>query len=326
MRQHGNEPGMVKTLVTGGTGLVGSAIVRKLVNSRESVVVLTRDPIYVSRDRRVAGAVYVRGNIFDSTSLEKAMDGCGALINAVQFDNAPFENPRKGLTYERVDGEGTERQVEAAKKAGLKRIIYISGAGTREGRTEIWFRAKLRAEKAVKESDTNWTIFRPSWIYGPGDRSLNKFAMFARFLPFVPTIGSGREKIQPVYVEDVTEVVWRALNAPGSFGKIFEMGGPQTLTMTEIIQTMLCVQGKHRFILPHPKPIMKLIAAAVQYFPGTMLTPAGIDFVTMEEPVDNSALLEVFKIRLTPLVEGLSKYLGTISTQRATDASLRTAA
>ncbi len=301
---------MVKTLVTGGTGFVGASVVEKLVTERETVVVLTRNPDYVPRSRRVAGSYYVKGDVFDPKSLEYAMEGCDAVINAVQFENAPFENSRKGFTYERVDGEGTQIQVEVAKKAGVKRFIYMSGAGTKEGRTEPWFKAKLCAEKAVRESGMQWTIFRPSWIYGPQDHSLNKFALFARFLPFIPIIGTGNEKIQPVYVKDVATLIWQALNRLDTAGKIFEVGGPQEFTMREIVQTMLRVSGKRRFILAHPKPLMKFIARLLQYLPSRPLTPEGVDFITMEEKVDTKELLQTFPISLTPLEVALKAFTG----------------
>ncbi|HLG20695.1 MAG TPA: complex I NDUFA9 subunit family protein [Bdellovibrionota bacterium] len=297
------------TLVTGGTGFVGSAVVRRLIEGRNMVQVLTRDPFQVPRNRRVAGAYYLKGDIFDPPSLDEGMKGCWAVINATQFDNAPFENPRRGLTYDRIDGEGTERQVEAAKKAGVKRFIYLSGAGTREGRTETWFRAKLRAEKAVRESGLQWTILRPSWIYGPEDRSLNRFALFARIAPVIPIIGSGREKIQPVYVKDIAEIVARALYLPSTHHQTYDVGGPEAMTMKKIVQTMLRVQGKHRLVLPHPKILMKMIATFLQFLPTPPLTPGGIDFVTMEEQVDNTSLLGAIPLRLTPLEEGLRDYL-----------------
>lgn len=300
---------MIKTLVTGGTGFVGSAIVRRLVNNRETVVVLTRDPTNVPRSRRISGAFYMQGDVFNADSLKKAMEGCDAVINAVQFENAPFEDVKKGMTYEKVDGEGTERQAQIVKELGIKRFMYLSGAGTREGRTEPWFKAKIRAEKAVRESGADWTIFRPSWIYGPEDKSLNKFSFFARVSPVVPIIGTGREKIQPVYVEDVANIVAMSLNQQNTFGKVFEIGGPQVLTMHQIVKTMLEVQGKKRFVVPHPKAFMKLVASIVQYLPGRPLTPDGVDFVTMEEYADTTLLLQTLPMELSPLKKGLSFYM-----------------
>lgn len=300
---------MVKTLVTGGTGFIGTHIVRQLLRSRESVRVLTRNPDSLPPSRRVAGTEFYKGDVFDPTSLGAAMHGCDAVVCAVQFENAPFENPAKGQTYERVDGEGTALQVAAAKQAGVKRFIYISGAGTREGRTEPWFKAKAKAEAAVRESGMDWTIFRPSWVYGSEDRSLNKFAMFSRLSPIVPIIGTGKEKIQPVFVDDVARAVALSLNQAKAYGKVLEMGGPETLTMTQIVQTMLLVSKRKRLVFPQPKALMKFIASVVQYLPGRPLTPGGVDFVTMEEKVDNSVLLETLSLSLTPLQDGLKTYL-----------------
>src|SRR5580765_899266 len=194
---------MVCTLVTGGTGFVGSEITQALRRNFETVRVLSRNPFHIPPSRRTPGTEYVKGDIFDDASLKEAIKGCDTLIIASQFDNAPFEDPSKGLTYMRVDGEGTERQIQAAKEAKVSRVLYMSGAGTMEGRVETWFQAKARAEKAVVESGMQYTIFRPSWIYGPEDKSLNKFAFFARISPIIPVIGTGKEKIWPVYVKDV---------------------------------------------------------------------------------------------------------------------------
>jgi NADH dehydrogenase len=308
---------MIRTLVTGGTGFIGSRITSHLLNHSETVRVMTRNPQCVSRTRRFAGTEFVKGDVFDDASLDRALrgedpqrDSCDAVVHAVQFENAPFEHPSKGRTYERVDGEGTERVVAAAKRAGIKRLIYISGAGTREGRSEPWFRAKLRAEKAVRESGMDWTIIRPSWVYGPEDVSLNKFATFARFLPFVPLIGMGNEKIQPLFVDDLARAIQLSLNNEKTFPKIFDIGGPEELTMKEIVRILLRTMGKSRILLPQPKFLMKILARFIQYLPGRPLTPDGVDFVTMEEKVDNSALLSTITLNLTRLEDGLSQYIG----------------
>ncbi len=299
---------MIQTLVTGGTGFIGSSIVRKLVQNMQTVHVLTRNPESISRERRVPGAFYVKGDVFNKDSLLKAMEGCDALISTVQFDNAPFENPKKGLTYKRVDGEGTVLQMQALQESSISRVIYLSGAGTREGRIEPWFEAKWQAEQAVRACAKHWTIFRPSWIYGPQDQSLNKFIMFARFLPFIPMIGSGQEKIAPVYVEDVSNAVVKALHDTKTYEKVYDLGGPQ-LSMKEIIQTLLKVLGKRKLIVAHPKPIMKLIARLMQILPNPPLTAEGIDFVTMEESVDITFAREDLDFRPFNLKDGLKQYL-----------------
>ena len=164
--------------MAGGTGFIGSRVVDELRRRGEHRVrVMTRDP---ARARAKPGVEYVRGDVTDAASLEAATRGIDVVVHAVQFPNHPVENPRKGWTYEQVDGAGTERMAAAAAKNGVKRFVYLSGAGARPGRTEPWFRAKERAERAITSSGMEYVILRPSWIYGPDDRSMNKFVSFVK--------------------------------------------------------------------------------------------------------------------------------------------------
>lgn len=295
---------MAFVLVTGGTGFIGSHIVRKLLARGHRVAVMSRN-VEQARAKVPAGVEVRQGDIADRPSLERAMAGVDVVVAAVQFPNHPVENARKGHTYMKVDAEGTERQVEAAKAAGVRRFVYMSGAGASpEG--YVWLQAKHRAEKAVRESGIPYTIFRPSWVYGPEDRSLNKFVAFARFLPFIPVIGNGKTLVQPVLVNDVAEAVATSVSMENALGKTYEVGGPQTLTMDEIILTMLQAMGKRRPLIHHPVWFMKLATAPLTLLPAPPLSPAAVDFVLMEEPVDNGPLLGDFGLRLTPLAQGLS--------------------
>ncbi|MFZ5814880.1 MAG: complex I NDUFA9 subunit family protein [Bacillota bacterium] len=296
---------MAVVLVAGGAGFIGSYIVRNLLRQGHKVVVISRRP-ESARGKVPAGAELRQGDVTDAASLDRALTGVDVVINAVQFPNHPVENPRKGYTYMKVDGEGTTRLVEAARKHGVKRFIYLSGAGVREDKTEPWFVAKLLAEKAIQASGIPYTIFRPSWIYGPEDRSLNKFVAFARYLPFIPVIGSGQERIQPVFVGDVAHVVAASVDMPQTANRIYEVGGPQELTMDEIIRTMLRVMGKRRPLIHHPVWFIKLATIPMQLLPNPILSPSAVDFVLQEEKVDTTALVRDFQIRLTPLEEGLS--------------------
>lgn len=298
---------MAMVLVTGGTGFIGSHIARKLLKKGHQVVVMTRNPSKV-RSSVPAGVDLRPGDVSDPGSLRQAMAGVDVVINAVQFPNHPVENPRKGHTYMEVDGLGTVRQVEAAQAAGVKRFIYLSGAGTRQGQTYPWFQAKLKAERAIRDSGIPYTIFQPSWVYGPEDRSLNKFVTFARFLPFIPVVGNGQTRVSPVHVDDLAEVVAESVDMESAVGKTYQVGGPQVLTMDQIIQTMLKTIGKHRPLLHHPRWFMKLVTIPMQLLPSPPLSPSAVDFVLMEEDVDTTALVRDFGVKLRPLSEGL-KYL-----------------
>ncbi|HEY3368188.1 MAG TPA: complex I NDUFA9 subunit family protein [Symbiobacteriaceae bacterium] len=294
---------MAVVLVTGGTGFIGSHVVKRLLSKGHDVVVMSRKP---GRTPAVPGVEVRPGDIADPASLRQAMAGIDVVVSTVQFPNHPVENPRKGYTYMAVDGEGTIRQVEAARAAGVKRFLYMSGAGTRAGQTAPWFLAKLKAEAAVRGSGIPYTVFRPSWVYGPEDRSLNKFVAFARLLPFIPVIGDGQGKVQPVFVDDLAEAVAASVGSSRAINQTYEIGGPEALTMDEIIRTMLSAMGKRKPLVHHPVWFMKLATVPMALLPTPPLSPAAVDFILMEEPVDNTALLRDFSLKLTPLAAGLA--------------------
>jgi NADH dehydrogenase len=297
-------------LAAGGTGFVGSGIVRELARRGQRVVVFTRSAAK-AEDRFPGLEVgYRQGDVRDSESLVAAMEGVEVVIGTVQFPNSPIENRRRGYTFEEIDAAGTERLVTAARAAGVRRYIYLSGAGAAPDARYHWFRAKWRAEEAVRGSGIPYVILRPSWVYGPEDHSLNRFLAMSRSLPFVPMIGDGnRQRLQPVFIDDVGRAVAGVVENRATDGRAFELGGPEVLTMNEIVRTALEVMGRRRWLLSAPKGLMKALAALLRFLPGPPLTPDAIDFITMDALADSSALVETLGLRLTPLREGLATYL-----------------
>ncbi|MEK7865206.1 MAG: NAD(P)H-binding protein [Planctomycetota bacterium] len=300
----------MRLLAAGGTGFIGSAAIDAFLASAPAgweVRVMTRTP---SRPLRWGErARPVRGDVSDASSLDAAVQGADVVLHAIQFPNHPVENPKRGWTYEKVDGEGTERLVAAAKRAGVKRYVYVSGAGTDERRTEPWFRAKLRAEKAVRGAfPDSHVIVRSSWVYGPGDRTMSEFAWFSKWLPFVPMIGDGAERVQPLHVADLAEVLAKA--ALGTGQGTYEAGCHDAWPMWCIMQLVQKACGHYRPIIPHPIWLMKLVARAMQVLPSPPLSPAAIDFIRMECPVDPKPCEAAFGVRFRDLPSGLQDYLG----------------
>jgi NADH dehydrogenase len=299
-------------LVAGGTGFVGAGIVRELARRGARLSVLSRSAERV-RSRFPGLDIESReADVRDAAALTSAFRDVETVIGCVQFPNSPIENPSKGHTFEDVDARGTENLVAAAKAADVKRYVYLSGAGVAADAEYHWFRAKWRAETAVRGSGLTYTILRPSWIYGPEDKALNRFLGMSRFLPFVPLIGNpGSQRVQPVFIDDVGRAVAEVLAHPTADNQVLELGGPEVMTMQEVVQTALDVSGRRRMLLSAPKPVMKAAARLLQFAPGRPLTPDAVEFITMDALADPTRAEHVLGIRMTPVREALATYLGT---------------
>lgn len=297
-------------MVAGGTGFVGCGIVRELLRRGKQVLVLTRS---AKRAESKLGATveYREGDVRDPSTLAAAMQGVKVLIGTQQFPGSPMENRAKGHTFDEVDARGTENLVAAAKAAGVERYVYLSGAGAAKDAERHWFRAKWRAEEAVRQSGMTYVIVRPSWIYGPEDNALNRFLMMARFLPFVPLIGSpSKQRLQPVFIDDVGAVVAEAADNPAADDQEFELGGPEVLTMTEIVRMALEAAGRRRLLIASPAFVMKAVASVVRFLPGPPLTPDAIDFIMGDALADPAKVQAALGVEVTPLREALATYLG----------------
>ncbi len=298
----------MKVVVAGGTGLLGREITRALLDAGHEVTVASRsrpenDPL----DPR---ASWVAADATDPSTLPAALEGADAVIDAVQFPNSPIENPKKGFTFERVDLGGTKNLIDAAKAVGVPHFILIGGVGSNENGKFHWMRFKWQEEQHMKASGVPYTIIRPSWIYGPRDVSLNRFLGFAKFLPFIPVIGNGKTRINPLFVGDLAAHVAATPGNAATIGKTFEIGGPTVMTMDEVIKTALKVAGKRRFLLHNPKVLMKMVASVIQHAPGRPLTPDAIEFITQDGVADTALLTETYGLKLHSLEEAMPTYLG----------------
>jgi uncharacterized protein YbjT (DUF2867 family) len=293
--------------VAGGSGFIGRAIVRRLAQIPATRVrLLTRDAERVRRKFEApANVEFVNADVTNRDSLEPALAGASAVINAVQFDGYPIENPRRGLTFERVDYGGTVALLDAAKNAGVSHFIYISGAAADENSSQPGFRAKGRAERAIRESGIGYTIFRPSLVYGAGDRVMNMLVNALRHSPVMLVPGTGQQKVQPVLVDDVAACVALALKGRGRNGA-FDVGGPAVMAFDDLIRLVMDITGRYRLIIHVPEAVMRLAGAAAEMLPVALFSRDAASFLLADNAGDIKPLVEEFGIKLTPAREGLA--------------------
>jgi NADH dehydrogenase len=243
--------------------------------------------------------------VTDAVSLEAAMAGAQVAINAAQFDGYPIENSRRGLTFERVDYGGTIAMIAAARKTGVERIIYISGAAADEQSRQPGFRAKGRAEHAIRDSGLAFTIFRPALVYGADDRVTNLLARAIKYAPVFAIPGTGKQIVQPVAVDDLAACVAMAVGGRGR-DATFAIGGPEPLNFDELIQLMMELSGHRRPIVHVPEGLMRLAGRLGEMLPRPVFSRDAVDFLTADNPCDNGPLIAEFGIRLTPARAGMS--------------------
>jgi uncharacterized protein YbjT (DUF2867 family) len=297
--------------VAGGSGFIGRAIVSRLLRDGSlRVRVLTRDPERARKRFPISGQIeFAAADISHPAQLSAALSSVDTLVNAVQFDGYPVEKPQRGLTFERIDYGGTVALLDAAKASGIRRLIYISGAAADENSRNAAFRAKGRAESAIRASGLAFTILRPSLVYGPGDRAVNMIAKSIKLMPVVAIVpGDGTQKLQPVLVDDVAEAVAIAIIQGRGFGGTFAIGGPELLSFDDFVRILMEVLGMHRTIVHLPSQLLYAAGTIAQKLPVPLFSHDAADFLLADNACDNGPLLREFGLRLTPIRDGL-KYL-----------------
>jgi uncharacterized protein YbjT (DUF2867 family) len=234
-------------LLTGATGLVGSAVLRRLVAEGAEVRCLVRNPRRLGAQRvRVQIAL---GDLTDPPSFRNALRGVHTVVHLAA---AIRDQPRGSI--EELNGIATWRMVEAAERSGAERFVFFSALGASTHQRARFLRAKALAEQAVRESQLRSTVFAPSIVYAPGDPWLTLLERLA-LLPLMPVSGRGRAVYEPIWVEDVAACVIASLNEPDGDER-YELAGPERLSYDDIARTVLDAMNRRRPLLHVPTPIV----------------------------------------------------------------------
>jgi uncharacterized protein YbjT (DUF2867 family) len=264
-------------LLTGATGTVGTALLRRLTARTTPVRCLVRDPRRLG-DQRVRVQIAL-GDLANPASFRNALRGVDTVIHLA----ASIRDQPAG-SIEELNAVATLRLARAAEREGARRFVFLSAMGaTRHSRTRF-FRAKKLAEEAVETADLETSVFAPSIVYSPGDPWLTLLGRFS-YLPVIPMSGSGRSLYQPIWAEDVADCVLSLLDADGDGRRRFELAGPETMSYDAIVRTALRPLGRRRPLLHLPLPVVRLSLRALGRLVGPAVFATWEEAELMEEPM-----------------------------------------
>ncbi len=295
-----------RVFLTGATGFVGHALLQRLCAAGHVVRCLVRRGS--ETELRGQGAIArIEGDVVTRQGLDEGMAGCDTVIHLVGIIR---EHPASGVTFERVHPQATMNVLAAARTAGIRRYVHMSALGARPDAAARYHRSKWAAEEAVRASGLDWTIFRPSIIYGRGDGFVTLLASMVRRLPVVPVIGSGRQRLQPIPVEQVAAGFVGALDRPATVNRTYEVGGPDAVTMVDLLDAIGHALGRRRVRkISVPVGAMRPMARVLHPVPGFPVTPDQLLMLGEDSVCDARPFFETFELEPVPLAVGLERML-----------------
>ncbi len=289
-------------LVTGASGFVGRHLVAALIKKGIPVRCLIRSSSVSEKLLKSIEIAY--GDVTDPDTLGPACDGVDGIIHLVAIIRE-----KGNSSFEKVNIQGTRNIVAAAEAAGASRFIHMSALGARNDPAYRYVYSKWLAEEIVQQSALNWTIFRPSLIYGEGfgffDRLLQSLKMFPP--PFAPVPGGGRTRFQPIAVEDLVRCILLSLNNAAFSGRVCELGGPEHLSYAQMLDILTDTMGTARVKVPVPIPLMRIVAPLMGLImKDPPVTPVELKQLDMDNITDPDTVEKQFGFKPRRLCDGLS--------------------
>jgi len=291
-------------LVTGATGFVGSNVVKELVGQGYQVRGLVHSQKNLGRLKGLPVET-VTGDITDLDSLKKPFEGVQSVFSCVGII---YET--KSANFDSIHVLGTRNLVEMALRNKVQHFIHISALGTRPNAVSRYHQSKFKAEQLIQDSGLTYTIFRPSILFGPEDDFVNRFAKMLKYNPVFPLIGEANFKLQPLYIKDLAKCAAASLKIPEAKNKIFEIGGPQQMTLLEILEVAKKFRGYGKRFHPHLpyQTVFNFVKLAEKFINILPVTSDQLIMLKEDNTCDNSLVEKTFNIRFTSLQEGLQQY------------------
>ena len=279
--------------IFGGSGFLGRYVVQKLAKTGARIRVAVRHPsdaLFLKTMGEIGQITPVAVNVRDQDSVAQAIKGAYGVINLIGI---LAETSKQSFQQAHVDAASIIAKV--SKALDVKKLIHISAIGADPNAESIYAATKGKGEAEVLKHFPTVSIIRPSVVFGDEDKFLNLFASMTRFSPFLPAIGGGKTKLQPVYVGDVAEAVVkimtdRRIDKSPYAGKTFELGGVKVYSMRDILKFIMTEVNRKRFLLDIPFSVAGVGGAVLQYLPGPLLTPDQVKLLKKDNIVGEKAL------------------------------------
>ena len=291
-------------LVTGGTGFVGGHVVHALRQADRPVRCLVRSRRKAAR-LEALGCELVEGDMTDTASLRRAVEGVDTILHLVAIRQGKQEQ------FQRIMVGGTRDLLGLAKEGGVKRFVHMSALGTSDETKDLvpYYGAKWQQEQDVQGSGIPYVIFRPSFVFGRDGGILPTFRRLAKLAPVTPIIGSGKQRIQPIWVDDVAACFDKAIDLEAATNRTFELGGPDVVTWNEFWGWLKRALGMRRPSVHVPVGLMRMNALVTERLPGNI--PLTRDLLKMLElgdnVISNDEAVQRFQLPLVPLDEQLRR-------------------
>jgi uncharacterized protein YbjT (DUF2867 family) len=297
-------------VILGGTGFVGTRLVARLIKEGHRVTALSRDRELHKHLLVLPGLTLENSDVYDEAQLSERFRGKDVVINLVGILN---ERGFGGGGFRRAHTELTRIVLQAARSAGVPRLLQLSSLKASPDGPSYYLKSKGEAEKLIREGGgtLDWTIFQPSVMFGPGDSFLNRFAALLGALPLVFPLARPNARLQPVLVDDVIEALLRCLRGGPSSRQTYELGGPQVYSLREIVSLVAKITGRRRWVIGLPDFIARLQGLVMNFVPGRPFSSDNYRSLTIDSVCTEDGFARL-GIKPQSMIASARQYLGAL--------------
>ncbi len=294
--------------IFGAGGFIGRHLIRELTKLDYRIKVATRNPhlkVYLRPLGNPGQIELFKTNIFNSDDVKQVLKNCDFVINLCGI---LFENSKQ--KFKLVHSYFPHLLSNLCNQLGIKKLVHVSALGVKEGHSSHYMQSKLQGEKNIQDNFKSSVILRPSVIFGPSDKFFETFASITQFSPFLPLLGGGKTKFEPIYVGDVAKAIAKTLELNNSKPKIYELGGPKIYSFKELMEILLIEIKKKRFLIPISFRFAKFQSYFLNMMSTPLLTPDQVELLKYNNVISgNHSTLKDLGVTGTSVESILPKYI-----------------